>query len=449
MSRPRDWTALGATTDPLPGDPDAILALAGDFRRVARAICETAELLRRSTAAEAWHAPAAARFRARAGIVAGLIEHAFDRYDAAATVLTEYAPVLRDCQRHADQALATARAGVPGDLAGAHRHLTAAIADRDAAARRAAARIGLVVAHDGVHDTWKDRICAVVARIAAAASDVAFAAGSAALFLSWIPVVGPALAAGFSAVSTWAGMVALAGHLFLLLEGECDMSTVATDVIGMATAGVARSYARLSEESALSARALARSTEAARIRATEPSIDRRAVYRAVNRATGGPAGRAAGAGVRARGNATGGPSRAPASLLEPRAALRLALTGYRGDVDLAVKTAARATRSVLGGRGVRLGQGLSNGQIFTAAPATPLASALAIAGERELAADLVAASRIRPDLAAAPRVAPYLGQAQMRGAIALGGWTGGVLLGGQDAAQRLAVALPSGPGCDQ
>ncbi len=440
MSRPRDWSALGAPSDPVPGDPDAIQALAGELRRTARAITQTADLLRRGALASGWRARAAVEFRGRAVVVAGRIERAVDRYEAAAAALAGYAPVLRECQRRADRALATARAG---DLGGARRGLAAAVADRDEAARRAAGRIGSVVAHDGVHDTWKDRVCAIVARLATAAGDLAFAAGTAALFLSWIPVVGPVLAAGLSAVSTWAGMVALAGHLFLLLEGEGDMSTVAMDVVGIATAGVARSYARLSAESALSARALARSTEAARLRAADPGVDRWTVYRAVNRATGGPAGPATVG--RPGASRRPGPGRGPASVLDPGPALRIAVTGYRADVGRAVRTVAGVARPGRAG-GARPARLLANRQLLAAARITPLASALAVAGERELAADLVTAAQVRPDLASVPGVAAYLAHSRMRGAIALAGWVGGAVLTGQDAAKRLAVAVPAGPG---
>jgi hypothetical protein len=455
VSRPRDWSALGEVTDPVPGDPDAVIGLSAQFSQTARAIAETADLLRGCAAAEGWQARGAGGFRARSATVASLVDAAFDRYEAAARALGDYAPALRECQRRADAALAAARAGPREWLPAAHRDLAEAVADRDAAARVATARIGHSIGHDGVRDTWKDRLCALVARIVSTAGAISFAAGSAALFLAWIPIIGPALAAGFSAVSTWAAVVALTGHLFLLVEGECDMRTLALDIVGLATAGVTRAYASLSAESAVTARALARSREAARLRMLDPGLDRRAVYRAVNRATGGPAGRAGrAAGRYPRAAGPPGSAAVPGSFLEPRAAVLRAVTGYRADVAEAVSASRslvpeRAAGDTPGARSRLWRAGPGGGRSSPPGPGgssvDPLALALAAAGERDLAIDLAAAARIRPDLAADPTIEAHLARARGRGVIALGGWTGGVVLGGLDAAGRVEVAFRPHP----
>jgi hypothetical protein len=458
-TRPADWSALGEPADPLPGDPEAVRMLAARLRATASAIAGTAGLLRRISADDGWKARAAGPFRDRSRQVAGAIERVLDRYAAATRALEEYHPVLRDCQRRADAALADARSaraadrvaarwagpagpvgpagsGVPGvasrDLADARRRLDRAIADRDEAALAARARILQAVRHDGVHDTWRTTFTAAVRAVAAIAGTVATVCGAISLLVAWIPLVGPELAAGFAAVGTWATVVSLACHVILLVAGKEGMAAVLVDVLALVTAGLARSYGRLAEESAVAGRSLARANEAARLRASRPGIDRWAVYRAVNRATGGPAGRA-----RADRAAT---AVAAASRGGPPHLARHALTGYRADV----RAAGRAGRSLLLPAGRVATWRAMRDPALAGPPAGGglLGAVHRLSGSHELAAELTAAARIAPDQAADPAVAAQLAASHARHRIAVGAWGGSAVLAGLDAARRAGASPP-------
>jgi hypothetical protein len=68
------------------------------------------------------------------------------------------------------------------------------------------------------------------------AGDVAMKAGVAALVLSWVPIVGPALAV----IAVVAGVVSLVGNLAKLAAGTAGWAEVGLDVLGLATLGVGR-----------------------------------------------------------------------------------------------------------------------------------------------------------------------------------------------------------------
>lgn len=72
--------------------------------------------------------------------------------------------------------------------------------------------------------------------VTAAAGEVAMKAGVAALVLSWVPIVGQALAV----IAVVAGVVSLAGNLAKLAAGTAGWAEVGLDVLGLATLGVGR-----------------------------------------------------------------------------------------------------------------------------------------------------------------------------------------------------------------
>lgn len=194
MSRPVDWTPL-ATHDPVPGDPDAVVAMARRHGDLATELEAQARSLRQLSTAEGWDSDAGRVFASSAQDLAGQLDRARRRYSVVAEALSVYAPKLREAQAEADAALKqaiAAQATVDGlrphltgnapattlvvgqtagqhgrqgqlDLAGsdlqrARNRLRAAQQSRDGAGRTAQRRIQDAISHDGLKDGLWDRI---------------------------------------------------------------------------------------------------------------------------------------------------------------------------------------------------------------------------------------------------------------------------------------------------
>ncbi len=107
-ARPTDWSPL-AGSDPTPGDPDAVLALANRYRDTALEIERQARLLKTLSAADGWESEAGEVFAEEAGELAGKLAKVHGRYAKVNMQLRRWSPALRDAQCEADAALAQAK----------------------------------------------------------------------------------------------------------------------------------------------------------------------------------------------------------------------------------------------------------------------------------------------------------------------------------------------------
>lgn len=277
MSRPFDWSPLELEGDPIPGDPDTVHRGGQDYLDVANAITRAAAALR-SMELDSDESQATDELIRNAETVAEEIERARDRYRETAWALLEYAPRLSAAQDQSVTALEMARtaredaqqadaanlrllrladgaedkdaatdyrraARVQEDEAAAATATTwrargilqDAIDERDAAARDAAARIQGIIAGDGLNDTWWDEWGAdLVAAVTDIAGWVSTIAGVLALCVSWIPVIGQALAGVLLLIAGVAAVVNAIGNIALASTGERDWDEAAISIAGAA-----------------------------------------------------------------------------------------------------------------------------------------------------------------------------------------------------------------------
>lgn len=279
MSRPVDWAPL-ATHDPVPGDPDAVVAVARRHGDLAAELEAQARSLRQLSTAEGWDSGAGRVFASSAQDLAGRLHRARRRYSVVAEALGAYAPKLRQAQAEADAALKQAIAeqaadqhdrqgqlDVAGsDLQRARNRLRAAQQARDAAGRTAQRRIQDAVSHDGLKDGLWDRIgdgladgwhgfanwfghnwdsftswvheqAGVLKWIADKCSLIATVLSVIAIVISFIPVLNvlsPFLLAAAAALT----VIALVCHLMLAASGDGSWVEVGIDVIALATFGM-------------------------------------------------------------------------------------------------------------------------------------------------------------------------------------------------------------------
>lgn len=271
--RPSDWSAVGRTVDPTPGDPVVVADGATRYRQVADAINRCAQNLRALEAGASQAESVTALLESRDTIVDGVVG-AENRYRVAADALDSYAQVLdrvqtdtvnalyaakdavtdRDeanrmkahYQSLADEHHATTNTDDGGGDDGSYAHYTRlchscgadadaaqsridaqiqivdqAVADRDRAAQQAIDAIETVTAADGLNDSWWDdwgaTLTTWIARISEA---VAAIAGILALLVCWIPVIGQALAAALLSIAAIAGIIAAVANIILAATGE-------------------------------------------------------------------------------------------------------------------------------------------------------------------------------------------------------------------------------------
>lgn len=306
MSRPFSWYPL-APSDPVPGDPAAVQTAGVRYTHMAVTITATARQLRTLTDADGTVSDAVDAIREKAETVAGDIERAHDRYHGVGLALQTYATALAAAQTEADAALADARAaqerldqanaaitlaqrrldGLSDEdvddeartryqgqrtsarnerddaeiaLIAARTRLDAAVADRDSAAEIA---IGAIddIPSDGLDDGWwEDWGSDIAHTVSTWAGNLAAGFGIAALVLSWVPVVGPAL----GIIAAGLGAVALVADLFIAFnEGGAEAWTnVALGVVGLVTFGAGQAIGR-------SARALSTTASSAMAQAAQ------------------------------------------------------------------------------------------------------------------------------------------------------------------------------------
>lgn len=121
-----DWSALGVSADPTPGDPDRVLAAASEFGRTATSLGEAASNLRRLDSSTMC-SEAVDKVVAKSRDVAAQLELVKVRYDEASAALQEYEPYLRRAQQEAEAAASEAAAARDearraADAANQHRY---------------------------------------------------------------------------------------------------------------------------------------------------------------------------------------------------------------------------------------------------------------------------------------------------------------------------------------
>ena len=96
MARPAAWTALGSSSDPVPGDPGQVGAQAAHLAAVARQIIEQAGQLRvveRDASGPATAGAYGRKIHAAAGDVAGQLTQTVGRYEQTADALRRWEPI--------------------------------------------------------------------------------------------------------------------------------------------------------------------------------------------------------------------------------------------------------------------------------------------------------------------------------------------------------------------
>lgn len=310
MSRPIDWSPLDLGHDPIPGDPDAVRAGGHDYVAVANAISRAARALR-DMELDGDDSDATDELIRNAGDVADEIERAEERYRETGLALLAYAPRLASAQQDSVEALELARsarddaeaaesarlcslrlaAGADDDgdaddyrrdagrhaadaeaagaaLARARRLLNEAIDERDSAADTAAERIRAIVEGDDLNDSWWDDwgadLLAVITDIAGWVSTIA---GILALCVSWIPVIGQALAGVLLIVAGVAAVINAIGNVILASTGERSWGEAVISIAGavlsvVGLGAVARSLGKIAS--------VARINRAARVQPLGP-----------------------------------------------------------------------------------------------------------------------------------------------------------------------------------
>lgn len=113
------WEPL-ASSDPVPGDPEQIKAVARRLADIANAVEQQSARLRGVSAERIWTGDAARRFEADKDDLPPLLDIVRTRYSEAGSALERYAPELAAAQEMARRALAQARAA-QADIADAER----------------------------------------------------------------------------------------------------------------------------------------------------------------------------------------------------------------------------------------------------------------------------------------------------------------------------------------
>lgn len=331
----RDWSAAGFSTDPIPGSPDDVRAGGNSYLDVAGTIERTVRGLRTldldSTVSEAIDALAKT-----AREVADDVAKAEARYRAAGHALVVYAGSLDDAQQDARAALIRAQsaqtdaaaaqrdrrrylqlsetsddpaealryerladsAGADGRDASlaagtARDDILAAAARRDRAAETARDDIENTTHGDDLDDSWWDDwgkdVLAVITDVAGAIASIA---GILALVVSWIPVIGQALAAALLLVAGIAAVVNAIGNVVLAATGErswgeaiVSIVVAALSVVGLGAAarvvGNAAAAARVSARVAAAERINVRAAAEVAARGGTESFERLTVDQAI------------------------------------------------------------------------------------------------------------------------------------------------------------------------
>ena len=224
--KPPDFEPL-AGSDPVPGDPDQIGALARRYGQTAYEIQQQAGSLRALSdgARAGWRGASGTVFASKAEDLATRILRARDRYEAAATALSRLVTPMADAQSRAYAAVQKAKAAAdqmsatqpligsaspaPGpvararavryeearqDLAIARGQFNDAVEDYNAAVNAAANAINAELADDPMRDSWWDANFGWISHLFEYISIAIIALVILALILICLPIAGLVLA---------------------------------------------------------------------------------------------------------------------------------------------------------------------------------------------------------------------------------------------------------------
>ena len=286
MSRPTDWSPLGLSADPTPGDPAVVSALSQRYGNTAAAIADQATKLRALAAnsESSLQGKTGSALRSRAGDLGDHIDKAKARYEAASTALKSFATEMSHPQEAAVWALGVARDAqatlstttpLPAPAQGAPPLTPAEQSTRDArarahsaaadalasaqsiagtaaseyqqAAKKAHDAIHDAIQHDGVHDSWWDRHAGWIKNALKWIGVAILVLAVIAILITTFGAAGGILAfAGALAEWTAAGLtaVSLVGHWGLAASGNGKWSDVAFDAIGLASFGLGKFFVK-------------------------------------------------------------------------------------------------------------------------------------------------------------------------------------------------------------
>ncbi|MFJ8995762.1 putative T7SS-secreted protein [Streptomyces sp. NPDC102279] len=300
--RPHDWHPV-ADSDPVPGDPDRMVALGRQLRKTAEELDRQIRNLKAVADVDAWDSKAGKEFREKAKGNVKKLEAAFKRYDTAATAIgsavvevgggyqdklhatsRDYASDLNRAQEIADAALKDAQEaderkgaaqrsldGLPdkgkskdaadkgkddkarkdledqrdsaGDeIAAAREKVSAARKIRDDAAKRARDSIDAVINHDSLKDGFWDTL---VKDIADVTSFIATWCGILSLVVGWIPVIGQAVAGVLGAIAMIATLINFAATFVQVLQGNAEWMDLGFAALGFLMMGVGKGFSKI------------------------------------------------------------------------------------------------------------------------------------------------------------------------------------------------------------
>jgi hypothetical protein len=432
MGRPTDWSPVGWSTDPTPGNPAQVADLAERYATTALRVQTAADGLARVLTDESYKGDGGRELRERSRDVREQVVKLKERYATAGEALRIYAEEQTAAQQIADAALSRAAEAEalqqrstrtldsldtplpPGEVedpavtaarSSARRDQAHAATElqrarnavenahrlHDQAGNRAASKLKDVIGRDGLNDNWKDDVLGLVKQIANVAGIIAAIAGVLSLFLGWVPVLGQIL----TAVALLAGLVALLGNLTLALLGKGDWKQVMWDAISVATFGIGRVLSASGKLASQAARGQAWTHARGLV---SNAVSRSTRYRRVREMLGGPLGDAGRAVALAAG---GGALRAGLRATSPRAVVREAVEAGKQARQTGVGL-RQAWDTMSGGSLRGVVPGLLGG-------ATPASRALGAIDPRVLSDDAIRASASAAQRLTAWNVAPTSG----------------------------------------
>jgi len=286
MARHHDWTPLGISEDPIPGDPDGVWDAKTALEKTVSAIEAAVDGIRNvstGSTIDIGDSDSVDEFRDQADDVAEKLEKAKPRYEVAATALRDYYFELVEAQKLSVEALddaeaaqsdvSSAESSVDDAEADSPEHETAttklglantALSDakaklkkaegiRDAAAKKAKDDIHNKIEHDDVKDSFWDNMSGVADIL----SNISTVLGVLALVVNCIPVIGQALSVVLGALALITGALALILHLGAAIDNGEGWDAVVFDAIGVATFGIGRAFTAGAKGLSLASRSLA------------------------------------------------------------------------------------------------------------------------------------------------------------------------------------------------
>lgn len=271
-----DWSPVGLSADPVPGDPEIVRHGGEEYLEVAEAIARAQRTLAHIDLGSFVISEAVDAVRTTASEVAENIGRAHARYESTGDALVTYATTLSTSQTEARAALRDAvdavsvaeesrsaqrrylrlardtddpqaalyyeqladERAVEVSLAetaraDARSRVEGAVTARDKAAETAIESIERTTRGDSLGDSWWDDWGKdVLAVITDVAGWVATIAGILALAVCWIPAIGQALAAILLTVAAVAALVNAIGNVVLAIDGERSWAEAGLSILG-------------------------------------------------------------------------------------------------------------------------------------------------------------------------------------------------------------------------